>query len=94
MQSLYKYDQVPFHVNIGTSFSSISVGKILVIKPDLTEAEWDASLVSSSLLYYATSSTDLDQTGEYIGQSYIEASGVKKKGKAFTFVVNDDYDNQ
>lgn len=82
-------------VDCGEDISGGSNFKLLVKKPDGTEAEWTTGLAvyQTNYLKYTSQAGDFDQEGNYYLQSYVElASGWKGKGKTASFHIYGGFD--
>lgn len=83
---------VPVIVNCGIDLSTgVTLAQINVKKPDGTTATWTASVYTyegvRKYIRYITQEDDLDQSGEYEAQAYIEKGSWKVLGETFRFVV-------
>jgi len=81
-----------FLVRTHTDISGASVLKIKVKKPDLTTDEWVATLDGTEDMSYTVASGDLDQSGTWEGQAYVEDSGWVGHGETFKFKVRALFD--
>lgn len=70
-----------------SDISAATVRKILVRKPDGSEIEWTASQVGTSLIY-TIALGDLDQSGEWSMQAYVETPAGKWRGETYRITVN------
>ena len=74
--SIYKNDVNVFRIDTGipgTRLSAATKIRILVLKPDNTTAEWTATQYGTTTeITYTTIISDLDETGTYTLQAYIE----------------------
>lgn len=74
-------------VGIGVDVSTATTRKILYKKPDRSYGEWAASLYDTNYIQYITLENDIDQTGLWKIQSYIETSSGKWYGDPDSFHV-------
>jgi hypothetical protein len=63
--------------------TSADVTLILYVKPDRTQGTWTAIPVSNTLVYYF-SNGDIDQSGNWQFQAYLEIGGRKTYGDIVT----------
>lgn len=63
----------------GLDLTSATVKKILYVKPDGTQGSWVATTNSTSLVYDLLA-TDIDQSGNWKLQTYVEIGGKKGYG--------------
>lgn len=78
-------DDVPLSVAAATAKS------IILMKPDGTVTVYPADFLtdgSDGIIYYDTVNGDLDQSGIYKIQGYIEIEGGTYKGSVQTFRIN------
>jgi len=83
---------VPLIVKCGVDLStSVTVAQIRVKKPDGTIVTWTASVYTyegvTQYLRYYTVEDDLDQSGEYEAQAYVERGSWKVHGESFRFMI-------
>jgi hypothetical protein len=67
-------------LNTDLDLAGASVTKILVLRPDRSKVEWLASADGRSLMYDVAPG-DIDQTGLWQFQAYVEFGGRKGFGK-------------
>ncbi len=79
-------------VNCGEDLSSATTMQLYIRKPDGTEVIKDATIYNSTYLRYATVSGDLDQSGNYLLQSYVITPSWTGKGNTASFVVKGNYE--
>lgn len=71
-------------INLATSFDLTGYTlKIMFQRPDGTIEHWDATIDpdDSTHMFYTTLDTDLDQSGEWLLQAYIDFGGIYLHGK-------------
>ena len=88
----YKNDiGTKIEIDIGVPDSEISTAKIIYKKPDGTSGEWIATAESGTTkIYYITQNGDLDQSGTYFLQPYVELnSGWKGRGDELKLYVGE-----
>ena len=66
---------------------------IKVLKPDGSNTEWIGSItgISNTIITYTTVSGDLDKSGKYKLQSYVEMPDWKGRGETVTLDVSANY---
>lgn len=74
-------------VDCGTDISTSTVRKIRAKKPDGKIVEWSATVHEGTKLMYKVVDGDLDQSGRWDIQAYIEMPGWKGKGTWDTIKV-------
>ncbi len=82
----FKYDSLlALNANTGyAGLASASVRRILYEKPDgITTGYWDASSYSGTVITYNVQNGDIDQSGDWKLQAYIEVGGLQKKGNEY-----------
>jgi hypothetical protein len=84
---LYKNDTREIKIHIGANVDQATLLKIYVQKPDLSVAEWIGTKYDSSTITYTTQDDDLDQSGTYVLQTYIEWGSRKRTGSLRTIRV-------
>lgn len=86
--SLFK-DQALLKIKLDTGYdlSTATVKKILYKKPDGTKGNWTANHVGTELEYQVEAG-DIDQTGDWILQSYIEVSGLPGFGELVKMTIS------
>ncbi|MDM7912802.1 MAG: hypothetical protein QUS09_06865 [Methanotrichaceae archaeon] len=63
---------VEIRLDTGQNLAEATSMKILVKRPNGTETEWTASQYDSTTIYYVTADGDLDASGDYVLQAYVE----------------------
>jgi len=84
--------------DIGTKFTldtehdlvacGATVTKIYVRKPNGIEVIWDGTIENTSYVYYITEENDLDISGTWRFQVYVEMPGWKGRGEEATKEIN------
>lgn len=74
-------------LNAGQDISSAAVLKIKYKKPDKTTGEWGATLEGTDYAFYITESGDLDVSGTWMLQLYVELPAWKGSGSVARFSV-------
>lgn len=78
-------------VNCGFDISSATAKKLYVKKPDGKEVVWTPTIYNSMYLKYTIAPGDIDQSGEYYLQAYIEISSWKGRGETALFSIYGNY---
>lgn len=77
-----------FKLDAGEDISTATVVQIKYKKPDDTTGTWTAAVVDNNYGAYTTSLiTDLDQTGKWWIQLYVEMGGARIHGAVASFHV-------
>ncbi len=71
----------------GQDISSATLLQLKYKKPDGTTGTWTGTLVGVDAAYYTTVLNDLDQTGNWEIQLYMEMGGAKIHGRIVFFHV-------
>lgn len=81
-------------LNAGCDISTATVWKILYSKPGQTrvKSEWIASAEGTDSVCYTTKANDLDVSGKWQIQLYIESPNWKGYGEIIEFEVHDNLD--
>lgn len=89
LSKIYKEDVGrKFSLDAETDISTATVAKLKYTKPDGTTGYWDGSIEDSRYVFYITQSvTDLDQTGKWKIQMYLEINGAELHGNIEDFHV-------
>jgi hypothetical protein len=88
--SLYKTQSyLTLRVNTGIDLSGADVRRILYKKPSGTRGYWPAT-ADGQVLVYAVQAGDIDQSGIWSFQSYIEVSGRKGFGDVSSHVFEEN----
>jgi len=75
-------------LNCGVDISTATVRKILVQKPNTTAVvEWSAMADGANSIRYLTTTGDLDVSGTYLLQPYVELPGWSGKGETVELFV-------
>ncbi len=72
-----------YKLDTGLDLTAASVKKILYKKPDGSKGGWDAS-VEGTKLVYNFNDTDINVSGEWEFQAYVEIGGKKGYGDVVT----------
>lgn len=80
-----------FIVDTESDLSGATVNQVQIKKPDGTTHNW-AATVDGTTLRYVTVDGDLDQSGNFLGQAYVELPSGKWHGERFTFRVFDEWE--
>ena len=88
MGSVFKGDVgTKIILSVGTNVSAATVAKIKYRKPLNESGEWVAT-IDGSTIYYITQAGDLDQSGEWKLQAYIELPGWSGHGGRTRMIVS------
>ena len=89
LSKIYKADVGrKFRLDAETDISTATVSRLKYTKPDGTTGYWDGSIESSRYVFYITQSADdLDQTGSWRIQMYLEIDGAQLHGNIEDFHV-------
>lgn len=79
--------QLTIYLDTGIDLTSATVTKIKYIKPNGVTGEWTAT-VSGTALTYDVSNTDIDVSGTWQFQAYIEIGGEIGRGEIVTQTFN------
>lgn len=83
---------VDIKVSTGKTMSGATLMQLLVKKPDGTEVVWTTTTASGTTIIYKTAAGDLNQSGVYVIQAYVEWGDVSKHyGEATTFKIFEKY---
>lgn len=74
-------------LDCGVDVSTATVRKILVKKPGGAAAEWPAVADGTNRIKYVTVAGDLDTTGTWYLQAYVEMPGWQGRGGTASLVV-------
>lgn len=87
-QRIHKDDvETKIVLDCGVDVSSATVRKIRYKKPSGSTGEWDAELEDQTKIYYVTQEGDLDETGTWTVQAYVEMPNWKGHGHEASFYV-------
>ncbi|GAG54861.1 unnamed protein product [marine sediment metagenome] len=89
MNRIYIGDIPEIELDLIEDISSATVKKIKYKKPDGTIGEWAGTLVGTTKLKYQTITNDIDQSGNWQLQAYVEMSVWKGHGETTYFQVNE-----
>ena len=76
-------------VDIGEDISTATAYALKIRKPSGAEVSWSASIYNTNYLKYITVADDLDESGTYYLQSYIEIDQWKGRGETADFDIDD-----
>jgi len=81
---------VKIEMSVNVDVSSILLAKFICRKPNGKKVEWSAQTdTTNNILYYITGPGDLDISGEYKIQPYIEINDFKGRGEPAILRVYD-----
>lgn len=78
-------------LDCGQNITSASNYLIKVKRPDGTLVTWTASLSGTNSITYTTVGNDLNQTGNWLLQSYITGSGFALLGDTVLLIVSEAF---
>lgn len=88
MSSVYVGDiGTEVSIDCDVNVSTATIRKILVTKPDGETVEWSSQADGTNAVKYVITDGDLDQSGEWRLQAYIEMPGWKGRGKPCVMTV-------
>jgi len=76
-------------LDAGSNISTGTAFKIYYEKPSGATGSWDAELEGTQTAYYITQTTDLDQSGEWKFQLYVELPDWKGRGDIASLQIYD-----
>jgi len=79
-------------VNTKTNLTTATLLQLHVLKPDGTQVIWNGTLYNTKYIRYTTGGDDLDISGDYRLQAYVELPLWRGHGDATTFRVYDLYE--
>lgn len=79
MANIYAGDSgIEFRVSVVVDITAATLTSYKVIKPDGTTATWAATRYDNTTLTYTTQAGDMDLSGEYKIQAYVEFGPASK----------------
>lgn len=79
-------------VDCGEVITGATDIKLLVMKPDETEVEWNAVIDGETKIRYIVKSGDLDQVGLYKVQASLTLGSWSGRGNTASFRVEDNFE--
>lgn len=81
----------PISADTGIDLSSATVHNILYHKPDGTKGDWEG-VVNGTVITYQPQDGDIDQSGEWQFQSFVEIAGKQGYGDIVKIKFEDPLD--
>ena len=89
----YKNDEgVYIHCNMGSAITGATNLSFHYKKPDGSTGYWTPVMNSSTVLEYQITTGELDQTGTWLVQPYLELGDFKGRGETSSFTVYDEFE--